>query len=91
MQLAAVTIGAAPVDLTAGLDPGCYLAQVRDQPDAVGVLYASSETPPDNDGDYFSARAETFFTFVAGDDKPPVWVKSALAGQSFVLALALVT
>lgn len=91
MQLQHVEVGDTPTDLTASLADGCYLAQVRDHPDAVGVLYAAATSAPAVDDAYFAARGGEFFTFVVDDDEPPTWCKSALAGQTVTLALALVT
>ncbi len=92
MQLAHITVGDTPTDLTAGLAAGCYLAQVRDfDPDSRGVLYGSGEAPPDNDDDYFAAVSGSFFTFLVGDDEMPVWAKSTVPGFTWTLALALVT
>ena len=89
-QLAHVEVGDTAIDLTAGLADGLYIAQVRDQPGAVGVLYASRVTAPSVDVDYFAARAGEFFTFIVGTAEPTTWAKSALSGSSFTLACALV-
>lgn len=90
MQLAHIEVGDTPTDLTAGLAAGLYIAQVRDQPGTVGALYASRATAPTVDVDYFAALGGEFFTFIVGIAEPTTWAKSALAGSSFTLALALV-
>ena len=89
-QLSHVTVGDTPLDITAGLAAGCYVAQSRGQTDAVGVLYATAATPPVADNDYFRARGDTFFTFTVGPDDPPTWCKTSVTGAEMVVALASV-
>ena len=82
-----IEVGDTPVDLTVGLDAGCYLAQVRSVGD-VGVLYATVPMAPAADADYFLAPGSTFFTFTAGGGVAPTWAKSSLAGYAMAVAVA---
>ena len=86
MQAASVTVGTTPVSLTAGLEPGCYLAQPRAVPGMAAILYATADAAPTDDADYFTAPGGSFFTFTAGSGTP-TWAKSA-AGVAVVVALA---
>ena len=86
-QAAHIEVGETPVDLTAGLTAGCYVAQVRDFGDTV-LLYATAETAPADDADYFLAAGRSYFTFVAGLDVAPTWARSAVSGQVATVALA---
>ena len=89
-QLGHVTAGDQPVDLTIGLADGCYVAQSTVGFDGVGLLYASAESAPADDADYFQTRGVGFFVFTVGDDAPPTWVKSPVAGSTQTVSLALV-
>ena len=82
-----IEVGDTPVDLTVGLDAGCYLAQVRSVGD-VGVLYATVPMAPADDDDYFLAPGSTFFTFTVGIDVAPTWAKRSVAGVPMVVAVA---
>ena len=86
-QEAHIEVGDTPVDLTVGLDTGCYLAQVRVFGD-VGVLYATVPMAPDDDDDFFLAPGGTFFTFTAGLGVASTWAKSSLAGYVMAVAVA---
>ena len=87
-QIAHVEIGDQPVDLADGLDPGCYIAQAADYGETV-ALYGSGATAPDA-ADMFVLGGREFFTFTAGGDAPPTWCRSAIAGTTVRLALALI-
>ena len=92
MQLAHVEIGDSPVDLTDGLDPGCYLAQGStglgiDLPQAV-LLFATAEEAPADDGDYFRLREDGFLTFIVSATAEPTWAKAARPDRPVTLALA---
>ena len=90
MQVGHVTVGDSPVDLGATLAPGCYVAQVRQPPETIGVLYATAAQPPGDHLDWFHARGSTYFTFTVGGDALPTWAMAALPGRPGVpLALAL--
>ena len=85
-QLPHLEVGDTPTDITDGLEPGCYVAQVSGSPAALGVLYASGPTAPDVDADYFHCRGNGYFTFTVADG--PTWAKSSVAGIVFTVALA---
>ena len=86
VQLPHLEVGDTPTDITDGLEPGCYVAQVPGSPAELGVLYATRQTPPDADADYFHCRGNGFFAFTAG--VLPTWVKSSIAGRARRVALA---
>ena len=86
MQAEPVAVGTTPVSLTANLEPGCYLAQIRAAPGMVQLLYATATDAPADDSDYFTVAGGEFFTFVAGTGTP-TWAKSAV-GVAVVVALA---
>ena len=86
-QLAHVDVGDVPVDLTAGLEPGCYVGQPRNYGD-LGVLFATVPLAPASDDDYFLAPGRTFFTFTAGSGVAPTWAKTAAPGVVIGVALA---
>ena len=86
-QLAHISVGDTPVDLTGGLAAGCYVAQVRDFGDTV-LLYATVDTPPADDADYFLAAGRSYFTFTASDGVAPTWAKAAVDGHVATVALA---
>ena len=67
-----------PVDVTANLAVGDYIAQVRHgvPVDGLGVLYGTATTAPISDDDYFECRATLYFTFKVGSGIAPTWVKS---------------
>ena len=68
--------GEAAADITEGLSPGCYLAQVRGgATGALGVLYATRAQAPASDDDYFECRIGATFIFRAGSGVGPTWVK----------------
>ena len=67
-----------PADISAGLDEGKYLAQVRGPHDGVGVLYASAVSAPSHDADYFQCWPSAAFVFFVRSTSHPVWVKSAV-------------
>lgn len=69
------TATATPADITAGLPPGCYLAQPRADYGAVSaILYATAEATPADPNDYFQAGAGESFVFAVGAGVPPTWV-----------------
>ena len=86
-QSAHIEVGDQPVNLTAGLGPGCYLAQIRQFGDGL-VLYATAEVAPTDDDDYFVAAGRGFFSFAVSPAIPPTWAKSRFAGVTFPLAIA---
>ena len=72
-----------PVELTAGLAGGCYVAQP-----AGAVLYATAVAAPTDDIDYFEAAGREFFSFTVGGANPPTWCKAARPGLTVTVALA---
>ena len=89
-QVAHVDVGDTPVDLTDGLAAGCYVAQVGAALAVIGdaaLLYATAETAPSDDDDYYRAGFREFFSFTVADDVPPTWAKAPAA---MAVALALV-
>ena len=85
-QIPHLSVGDTPTDITDGLEPGCYVAQVCGSPDSLGVLYATRQTPPDAEADYFHCRGNGYFTFIAG--VLPTWAKSSIPGIALTVALA---
>lgn len=75
-QVAHADIGSTPVDLTDGLEPGSYLAQV---PYGGVIRYATGEQPPGAD-DWFDARSGDYFAFTVGPGCAPTW---ALLGSGY--------
>ena len=88
MQLDPITIGDSPVNLTAGLEPGCYIGQPR-SPGDVGILVSTFPTAPTNDEKWFNIRGKRFFRFdVLAEDHVPTWAKSPVVGLPNVVAIA---
>lgn len=87
-QIAHVDVGATPVELTAGLAAGCYVAQAGGDPPGRGVLFATAANVPSDTEDFFAARAGEYFTFAAGGT--PTWAKSDVPGLTVTVALARV-
>ena len=87
-QQAHVEVGDTPVDLTANLPAGCYLAQVVEpvNPTAVGVRYATADVAPVDDADWFVAAGGSYFSFTVG--APPTWARNVVAGTLATLAIA---
>lgn len=75
-QVPHVDVGGTPVDLTDGLDPGCYIAQPRRFPSEVGVEYATAETAPAEDDDWFYCHGGQAFTFTVAESLPPTWARA---------------
>ena len=65
-----IEAGDSPADIGAGLAAGCYVAQPSGPFGGLGVRYATAETAPSNDADFFHCRAGEFFSFTVGDDQP---------------------
>ncbi len=65
--------GAAPVDLTVGLDDATYIVQVRE---GGPVLYATAPTAPADPFDYFEAPRLSTFLVEAGPEAAPTWVQA---------------
>ena len=86
-QLAHISVGDTPVDLTDGLAAGCYVAQARDFGDTV-LLYATATAAPTDDDDYFLAAGLGYFTFNVAAGEEPTWARAAVAGQMVTVALA---
>ena len=87
-QLDPITVGDQPTDLTAGLEPGCYIGQPRPFGD-VGVLVATSPAAPTNDEAFFFIRSRRFFRFdVLAENNIPTWAKSPVPGLPIVVAIA---
>ena len=80
--------GDVATDIAAGLDEGCYLAQVRSDANTYGVLYATAEAAPSDSDDWFQAPGQTFFTFQVGDDTLPTWVMAAYPGVEVPVSIA---
>ena len=90
--MAHITAGDVPIDISAGLEGGRYVASVRGAPGARGVLFLTREAPPTNDGDWFNINPGEKFEFLAGDRRPnPTWVRNMLPGTVVVLNLARVS
>ena len=66
-----------PQDISAGRNEGCFLAQ----PTEGAVLYATADVASADPDDYFQAEAGQSFTFWAGDDVAPTWIRM---GTDFV-------
>ena len=88
MQLAHVDVGDSAVDLTVGLSAGCYIAQVRQPPDTISIVFATAPSAPSDPLDWFEARGQTYFTFRVGADIASTWARAVLAGSSVPVALA---
>ena len=88
-QLPHLEVGDTPTDITEGLEPGCYVGQVRQYGDQ-GLLVATSPTVPADDLDYFLIGGRLYFAFTADDGEPPTWVKSSVSGKIVAVALARV-
>ena len=86
-QITHVAVGATPVDLTAGLAAGAYVAQAGGDPPAAGVLYATGTAAPTDAEDYFAARAGEYFVFRVGGTA--TWAVSD-TGLDVAVALARV-
>ena len=81
-----------PADIAANLAAGCYVGQVAASLAEVGnqaLLFATADQPPASDADYFRATYGEFFSFVAGGDALPTWIKTSMAGLSVPVALAM--
>ena len=76
-----IALTATPQNVTAELDPGCYLAQAQAPG---GVFYGDFEpgvTPTNKRGDgFFYARDLDYFTINVGSAYDPVWVAAELLG-----------
>lgn len=90
-QLSHVDVGDAPVDLSAGLPAGRYIAQpvaglaeMGDQ----AVLYATAAAAPGDDGDWFRAGHGERFWFVVTATGPPTWAKTSMDGMTVPVARA---
>lgn len=90
-QLPKFVAGAMPADIAEGLDPGCYLAQLRSTSDRTsrGVLYATAEEPPADRESWFecnynSGEPPGAFTFRVTPSSLPVWVVAMLSNQDGV-------
>lgn len=93
-QVPHIEAGDTPTDISAGVADGCYVAQVAAGLAEIGdqaVLYATAETAPTDDADYFRAGYGEFFTFTVGDDQPATWVKTSMPGLTVPVALARVS
>ncbi len=86
-QAAHIDVGDVPVNLTANLGPGCYVAQVRDFGDGL-ILYATGEVAPTDAAAYFVADGRAFFVFSVSPAIPPTWAKSRVPGAQFPVAVA---
>ena len=64
-------------DISAGLAPGCYVAQVGGfgTNDFVAVLYATAISAPADEADWFQAVQGAAFWFTAGGGIAATWVK----------------
>ena len=90
---------ATPADISAGLEPGRYLAQVRGHPAAtsVAVEYATASTVPADGDAWFEVRPGDSFIFSAGPNCDPTWVRIApftveqIGATGVALARAAVT
>ena len=87
-QLDPITVGDVPVDLTDGLEPGCYIGQPRMFGD-VGLLVATSAAAPVTDQAYFNIIGRQFFRFdVLAENHVPTWAKSPVVGLPVAVAIA---
>ena len=82
-----IDLTATPLNVSALLDPGCYLAQAQ----APRVFYGDFEpgvTPTDRFGDGFFAAADgDYFTVNVGASYAPVWVAASDLGGGARLVL----
>ena len=71
------TAVATPADISAGLEPGRYLAQVRGHPLAINLVceYATAEAAPTDGDAWFEAGPGDSFIFSAGPNCDPTWVR----------------
>ncbi len=78
-----ITVREVPIDLTANLVDGSYIAQLIAPywQGGVGfdraVLYATADVAPTDSDDWFHVGGSKFFTFSKGEDVPPTWVMLA--------------
>ena len=86
-----------PRDITAGLDEGQYVGQVRGlrgDSNLAGVIYATATAAPAVTDDYFQAGPEEAFVFCVGAGVDPTWVAvdpefdALLPGVEVVVAVA---
>ncbi len=79
-----------PADITDGLAPGCYVAQVRGYPGLAGVIYASAPMPPASNDDYFACARGDTFVFAVGAGVAPTWIRfDPEAARSGVLGVVV--
>ena len=64
-------------DISAGRDEGCYVATISidTNAEAPPLLYATAETAPASDRDYFLLDLDQYFSFRSGPGILPTWVK----------------
>ena len=75
-QQPAVELTDVAQDISAGREPGCYIATLSIDSSAVATaLYATAAMAPAADADYFPLDFGQFFSFRAGPDATPTWVK----------------
>ena len=87
-QLDPITVGDVPVDLTAGLAPGCFIGQAKMFGD-VGILVATSPTAPTSDESWFNIRGNRFFRFeVLAENHVPTWAKTKVPGVQISVPIA---
>ena len=86
MQIAHFAAGPVAADITAGIEPGRYLAQPRGTFEAVGVLYATAAAAPADADDYFQCRGGASFLFYAGPDVGPTWVRAVVGVEAVARA-----
>lgn len=74
-----VDVGPRPVNLSAGLPSGRYVAQVRlvDSDGGGGVLYATTAAAPADPQDWFAADRGAFFEFAGGSSVTPTWARTS--------------
>ena len=66
--------GTDPVDITATLPAGRYIAQVEGDAPYIGVRYATGASAPTDLADYFRATGREAFRFEAGCADRRCWV-----------------
>lgn len=73
-------------DISAGREAGCFLAQYAlggNLSESGPLMYATAETAPADDLDYFEAELGETFQFWTGDDVLPTWVKRPALHPNF--------
>ena len=77
-------------DISAGREPGCYIATLSIDSSAVATaLYETAATASASERDYFPLDFGRFFSFRAGPGVMPTWVKKTNSVVPFDAFLAV--